>query len=69
MRTIPIMSDSIENTVQSLKYSKTTLAKKQETHATHIYLALRLIPAQSNTSDGEISDQSQIHDCPCLPLR
>jgi len=53
------MSDSIENTAQSSKYSTMMLAKKQEIHVTRIYLALKLMMAQSNSSDGEISDQPQ----------
>jgi len=56
------MSDSIENTEQSSKYSRMTLVKKQGTHVTHIYLASKLVTAQPNTFDGETSDLPQIHN-------
>jgi hypothetical protein len=64
----PIMNDSIEKTVQSSKYSRTTLAKKQVIHVTHICSALRLMRAQSNTFDGEIFGLHQTHNCLRLPL-
>jgi len=35
------------------------LAKKQEIHAIRIYLGLKLMTAQLNPFDGEISDQPQ----------
>lgn len=71
MRTIPIMIDSIENMVQSLRYLRMTLAKKPEIHVIRIYfyLALKLMRAQSNPFDGEISDQSQTDNCTRLPMR
>lgn len=69
MRTIPIMIDSIENMVQSLRYLRMTLAKKPEIHVTRIYLALKLMRAQSNPFDGEISDQPQTDNCTRLPMR
>lgn len=68
MRMIPIMSDSIESTEQSSKYLRMMLARRQETHVTHICLPSRLLTAQSNTLDGGIFDQPQTRNCtrpPC----
>jgi hypothetical protein len=36
---------------------------------TRIYLALKLMRAQSNPFDGEISDQPQTDNCTRLPMR
>jgi hypothetical protein len=49
---VEIMSDSIENTVQSLVHLRIMLAKKQEINATHIHLALKLLRAQHRCSIG-----------------
>lgn len=67
MMMTPIMSDPIENTVRSSKYSRTTLAEKQETHVTPICSVSRLMGARLNTFDGEIFDPSQTRNCLIYP--
>jgi hypothetical protein len=60
MRPTLIMSDCIENTAPSSKYSRMTLAKKQEINVTHISLALSWTTVHSNTFGGETFDQPHV---------